>query len=70
MSDVHDAARRLEPLFSGNPHVDWDNANRDVVADLVTLARDWFERRGQRTKMPPGELPVSPDGTFTNGGRN
>lgn len=45
MSEVHEAARRLESVFEGNPQVDWDNANREVIADLVTLARDWFERR-------------------------
>lgn len=51
MSEVHKAAERLEPLFDGSPHVDWDNANRDVIADLVTLARDWFERRDSNRQL-------------------
>lgn len=51
MSDVHAAAARLESLFEGSPCVDWPNAPPEAIADLVTLARDWFERRDSNEKL-------------------
>lgn len=51
MSDVHAAAARLESLFEGSPCVDWPNAPPEAIADLVTLARDWFERRDSNRQL-------------------